>query len=449
MKLSRFVFFPALVVVSLLLLSIAPRIAIAGDDWRPIDPSDLKSTTPVVDKDADAEAIFWEVRVDDSDAGGLTFNHYVRVKVFTERGKESQSKIDIPYYGNHKIKDIAARTIKADGTIVDLKKEDVFERTIVKISGLKVKTKSFAMPSVEPGAIIEYRWREVRSETSADYVDLQFQREIPVRSVTYMVKPYSGPYASGMRYKSFHIPNTVRFEKAKNGFFQITMTNVPAFNEEPRMPPEDQVRQWILLYHTDQTGSVESYWQNLGKRLYDASKDDFKVNDDVRRATTEAIGNATDDMEKLRKIYDYCQNSIKNVNYVSSGLTKEEREKYKRGKSPADTLKRGMGTGSEIDHLFGAMAAAAGFESHLAMTGNREYIFFPTDFPDPYFLINRGAAFVAVKVGNDWRFFSPAEKYTPFGMLGWREEGENALIASKDPAWVATPISHPEATVEK
>ena len=52
----------------------------------------------------------------------LSMQHYVRVKIFTERGKESQSKIDFPYYGSAKIKDIAARVIKADGTIVVLKK---------------------------------------------------------------------------------------------------------------------------------------------------------------------------------------------------------------------------------------------------------------------------------------------------------------------------------------
>ena len=31
-----------------------------GEEWRAINPGDLESMTPVVDKDADAEAIFWE-----------------------------------------------------------------------------------------------------------------------------------------------------------------------------------------------------------------------------------------------------------------------------------------------------------------------------------------------------------------------------------------------------
>ncbi len=119
-----------------------------------------------MEKEADAEAIFWEVRIDDNPDGDLIFNHYIRVKVFTERGRESQSKIDLIYgkiFGAEiKINDIAARTIKADGTIVELNKKDIFDRTVVKGSGLKYKARSFAMPAVEPGCIIEYRWREVR-----------------------------------------------------------------------------------------------------------------------------------------------------------------------------------------------------------------------------------------------------------------------------------------------
>src|SRR4051794_8241832 len=91
----------------------------ADEDWKPIDPAELTLKTPVVEKEADAEGLFWEVRIDDSPDGDLIFTHYLRVKVFTERGRESQSKIDLPfgnlYGGEIKIKDIAARTVKADG----------------------------------------------------------------------------------------------------------------------------------------------------------------------------------------------------------------------------------------------------------------------------------------------------------------------------------------------
>src|SRR5207302_3478979 len=104
------------------------------------------------------------------------------------RGRGSQISIDIPYLGGSSIKDVAARTIKPDGTIIEIKKEDVLERTIVKVSGLKLKAKSFAMPGVEPGAIIEYRWKEVWPEVSI-YDRFELQRDIPVQVVRYFVKP--------------------------------------------------------------------------------------------------------------------------------------------------------------------------------------------------------------------------------------------------------------------
>src|SRR6266446_975298 len=110
------------------LLACASFAALAGgDDWRAVDPAELASKTPVVDKDADAEAIFWEARVVDeveerieTAYPRMVINHYLRIKIFTERGKESQSKIDIPYDNDVEIKELAARTIKPDGSIVEL-----------------------------------------------------------------------------------------------------------------------------------------------------------------------------------------------------------------------------------------------------------------------------------------------------------------------------------------
>src|SRR5215210_3975849 len=87
---------------ALICLFVCAATARAGDDWKPVDPAQLAMTSPIVEKDADAEAIFLEVRVQDDDMGGefrTVLNHHIRIKIFTERGKESQGKIDILYFG--------------------------------------------------------------------------------------------------------------------------------------------------------------------------------------------------------------------------------------------------------------------------------------------------------------------------------------------------------------
>ncbi|HUK90812.1 MAG TPA: DUF3857 domain-containing protein, partial [Blastocatellia bacterium] len=132
-----------------------------ADDWKPINREDLERKTPVVENDADAEGIFFEMRVEDKWDGSQDqriIRNYTRIKIFTDRGKEAHSTIDLEYEGHANIDDISGRTIKPDGTILELKKQDVFERTLVKAGGIKIKTKSFAMPGVEAGVIIEYRW---------------------------------------------------------------------------------------------------------------------------------------------------------------------------------------------------------------------------------------------------------------------------------------------------
>jgi hypothetical protein len=98
-------------ILSVVCLTFSSATVFAGDDWRPVTPAELAAKTPVVEKDADAEAIFWEVRVDDSLPNELSLKNYIRVKIFTERGKESQSKVDLQYLGSARIKDIAARVI--------------------------------------------------------------------------------------------------------------------------------------------------------------------------------------------------------------------------------------------------------------------------------------------------------------------------------------------------
>lgn len=439
MRTMRLLILPlSLVCLGLLL----PNSVSAGDEWRPVSPEELASKASVVEKDADAEAIFWEVRIDDSDPTELSLKNYIRVKIFTDRGKESQSKIDLQYSGSTQIKDIAARVIKADGTIVELKKADVFERTIAKANGVKRKAKSFALPGVEPGSIIEYRWRDVHPGGSANMLRLHFQREIPIRSVSYFLRPYMG-----MRYLPFRMGDT-RFVKDKDGYSRVTMTNMPAFREEPRMPPEDEVRSWVFLYYTDDTKlETEKYWQNTGKALYGVSKDDMKVDNEVKAAIAGIIGDAATPEEKLRRIYDFCRTKIKNLSDDASGLSEDEKKKVKANKSPGETLKKGMGTGSNIDMLFAALAKAAGFDARLAVSGNRDDLFFERGLGNIAFL---QSSFIAVRVGEEWQFFSPAEMYTSFGMLGWPEESQETLITdAKEPIWTRTSTSAPEKSVAK
>jgi len=298
------------------------------------------------------------------------------------------------------------------------------------------------MPGVEPGAIIEYRWREVNK--SAFYLRLQFQRDVPIQVVKYYIKPMeSDSYV--MRVKTFNVKDPT-FQQEQKGFRSTTMTNVPAFRPEPQMPPENEVRSWMLLYYSP-AFAQSNFWNLVGKQVYEDVKSRMKVNDEVRKAAATAIGDATGPDQKLERLFEFCHTRIRNVNDDASDLTQSELAKLKENKSPADTLRRAVGTGYDINMLFAGLATAAGFDARFVKVGDRSDIFFDRNFADNYFL---RAYHIAVRVGDQWRFFDPASTYVPYGMLRWQEEGGDALLSDPvNPTFVQTPISPPEKSLKK
>src|SRR5436309_880775 len=218
----------------------------------------------------------------------------------------------------------------------------------------------------------------------------------------------------------------------------MTQTNVPAFREEPRMPPEYAVRPWMLAYYTADTATdPDRFWRDYGRKVAVALKPLLKVNDEIRKASAEAVGDAQTPEQKLERLYDFVRSKVKRYTDDASGLTADQIKKIKENKSPSDTLKRGLGTGADIDLLFGALASAAGFDVHVACASDRADIFFDKSFPDDYFI---DPSSVAVRVGDQWRFFNPGSTYISFGMLRWQEEGQDTLIADeKEPVWVTSP----------
>jgi hypothetical protein len=418
--------------------------ALAQDkNWREISPAELQMKTATVEPDADAEAIFWEVRVDDGSPEELVMKHYVRVKIFNERGREKYSKIDIPFIKGSKVKNVMARVIKSDGSIAELSKTDVFEREIIKTDRIKVKAKSFAVPSIEPGVIVEYRYQEVFPRSSANNMRMVFQHDIPIQNISYYFKPYNNT-----RYLTFNMSDN-KFVKDKNGFYRATLENVPAIKSEAQMPPEDEVRSWLVLYYTDDVkGDSSDFWSRAGgyiARTWEI-KDTLKPGKDLKAAAASITAGAATPDEQLAKIYEFCKTRIKNINYDTS-LTDEQKEEIKPNKSTADTYKKLQGTSVDINELFASLATALGYEARLAFGGDRSQKFFNPNQAHVSFIHFSG---IGVKVNNQWKYFDPGSLFTPYGMLPWMEEDTSVLLLGyKDYLTTKTPLSGADKSTAK
>lgn len=449
--------FALLLILCAFFLSV--QIAVAQDkDWRPVTPQELAMKAPSVEPDADAEAIFWEVRLDDSSEDLKRIN-YVRVKIFNERGREKFSKVDIPFLKGLKVKDVAARVIKPDGTIVELKKDEIFEREILKGDGIKIKAKSFAVPGIEPGVIIEYRYREVFEDSSAKGMRLTFQRDIPIQTLSYYYKPYDKQEPD---FQTFNMSKT-KFVKDKDGFYLASQTNIPSFKEEPRMPPEDQVRPWMLLqgirfnvvnvsmlgnisFTIKDPGNPTQYWGAVSSERASLIQYMTKSNKDIKKIAEEITASASTPEEKLKKLYEFCQTQIKNTGFDTT-LTEEQKKEAANNKSIADILKRKMGGPKEITLLFGTMTSALGLDTRPAFLGDRSEMFFDPKMTNENF-IHLDA--VAVRVGEGWKFFNPGLAFMPYGSLHWSDEDVWALlIGEKNYFWEKTPMTDYSKSVAK
>lgn len=441
-------FFPSKLYFALTCLCVlfsAAVVVIAQDkEWRPIAPADLSSKTPVVESDADAEVVFWEIRVDDS-TENMVMKHYVRVKIFTERGREKYSKVDIPFRKGLKVKDIMARVIKPDGTISELAKADVFDREIAKTDKIKVRAKSFAVPNIEPGVIVEYKYQEVYQFGSAEDMRMTFQHDVPVRSKAYYFKP-----ALNARYLTFNMADN-KFVKDKNGFYKAAMENVPAIKEEPHMPPEDEIRSWLLLYYpfdSSKNPTAHDFWSRAGGAIVRnwEIKDTLKPGKEMKAAAASIAGGATTPEDQMAKLFAFCKTNVKNITFDTT-LTDDQKDEIKPNKSTTDTYKKLQGTSTDINELFASLATALGHEARLAFGGDRSEKFFdPSQAHESFIHFSS----VAVKINGRWKYYSPGDKFVPYGMLAWNEESTSVLLLGyKDYITTETPYSMPEQSVAK
>jgi hypothetical protein len=78
--------------ITRIILIAASAWPVFSADWKPVTDAELAMKAPRVDKNADAEALLWEVHVVDELMGGQDLQtsrrHYLRIKIFTEKGRE-------------------------------------------------------------------------------------------------------------------------------------------------------------------------------------------------------------------------------------------------------------------------------------------------------------------------------------------------------------------------
>lgn len=345
------------------------------------------------------------------------WDEYYRIKIFTETGRE-HANIEIPYFRKlFEADQIAARVIQPDGSITPFS-GPIYEKTMARRRGQRLMAKTLSLPGVRPGTIIEYRvrWKKKTDlDMSGPWV---VQEKLFVREAQLEFRPAKRSF--GPRLIPRFVPGGKEFQLEKDGALTAVLRDLPAFEEEPAMPPATSLKiRYHVLYPRFAFGfSPEEYAQKY--------VNDFIGKPKALAGAVQQLVAPQDAQEtKLRKLYLAVQERIRNLSYEESYTKKElKREGMKERKSAEDVWKLGYGTSEEITRLFVGLCRASGFTADVVLVAERDGNLFDPAIP----LFDQLEDEVAVvSRGEDLQYFDPGTRFAPLGWVSWEKQGVSGL----------------------
>jgi hypothetical protein len=437
----RRLFFFAAALLILPALRFSPVVN-AADEWQPITPEELKMTS--VPEAPGAPAVYLYKQVDRDDEGSREFN-YVRIKILTEEGRK-YADVEIPFFKeNGDIHSIKARTVRPDGSIANFDGK-VYEKTIVKAKGLKYLAKTFTLPDVQVGSIIEYHYTVVWDQfTYFSRTQWILSDELFTKYAKFSLKQLSN-FAIRWSWPT-GLPQGTQPPKAEGSTIRMETKNVPAFQVEDYMPPQNELKYRIdFIYALDnKENDPEKFWKKEGKKLYQSVENFTGKRKAMEQAVAEIVAPADSPEVKVQKIYARVQ-QVRNLSFEAEKTAQEQkREKQREINSVEDVWKRGYGSGREITWLFLGLVRAAGVEAYPVFVSRRNEYFFNSRVMNSYQLDDN---VVLVKLNGKDVYCDPGTAFTPFGLLPWEETGVQGLKLDKDGgSWVQTTL--PESSVSR
>jgi hypothetical protein len=411
-----------------------------ADEWQPISPEDLKMTSLAEAPGAPAVILYRQVDRKDLGRANTEYN-YVRIKILTEEGRK-YGNIEIPYDRQQStIGNIRARTIHPDGSVLNYDGK-FYDQVIVKSKGSKVLAKTFSMPDVQVGSIVEYHFNYDFNDGYIYNSRWILSDDLFTRKALFTLLPYSRWFVR-WSWPAGLPTGTAPPKEDPDKIIRMHAVNVPAFHEEDYMPPANELKYRVDFIYSEDSfeNNEDKFWRNFGKKQYGRAEGFVSKHKAVDEAVAGLISASDSPEEKLHKFYTRCQ-QLRNLSYEPFKTEEEaKRAKLKSVENVDDLWKNGYGGGYEITWLFLAMARAAGFDASPVLVASRaEYFFNPARMNSKELNTN----VVVVKVSGKDHFFDPGAAFAPYGLLPWHETGVRGRKLDKDGgSWIDTPLPEP------
>jgi hypothetical protein len=296
-------------------------------DLPPISNDDQKLTSVPGQPGAAAAILYREEIYDD-------VRHVARIqeriKILTVEGRK-YADVSLRYnQKNFDLTAIGGRTIQPGGRIIPFEGKP-FTKTLLRGRDLRYKAKTFTLPEVQPGSIIEFKY----TLTYPDRVlypprwivqDELWQKQVHFRFYMWPkdVETDHEQIARGVSWTA-RLGKTMEPKRvqAPNGDFYVELdaSDVEPFIDEPYMPDSDQFKFNVHFYYRTANDQKE-FWKNTAK-FWDRDVDKFLNKKNGVADIVPKVTSANDSPEqKARKIYAFVI-GLDNEDYLPSRTEQE------------------------------------------------------------------------------------------------------------------------------
>ena len=333
-----------------------------------------------------------------------------------------------------------ARSIRPDGTIANFEGKP-FDKTIVKARGVKYLAKTLTLPDVRVGSIIEYSYTNKFAWIYGSQWILS--HELFTKNAKFSLNPSS---RWGCRWTWHALPlGTTEPKEGKDKLIHLEAANIPAFQVEDYMPPENELKSRVDFIYSDQFFNDQvKYWQINGKAWNEYLESFINKRKAMEQAVAQIVSPNDPPEVKLQKIYARVQ-QFRNTSYeVEKTQQQQKREKLKDADNVEALWKLGYGDGRSLTWLFLGLVRAAGFDAYGVWASNRRNNFFHPETMESQKLYEN---VVLVKLNGKDLYFDPGTAFAPYGLLPWIETGVRGLKLDKDGGtWVTTTMPESSAS---
>ncbi len=410
-------------------------------DWPPVTPEE-KAFTDVAGQPG-ASAVILERQETGDDLNNF-HSTYKRIKVLTEAGRK-YADVELPYNRNDfSISEISGRTIHPDGTVIPFAGKP-FDKVLIRGRGIRVHVKAFSLPDVQVGSILDFRYSLRYGDMRVVAPEWTVQDDLYQKKANFKFIPFQGNGSVFIKLAHEQIANNVSWSAflppqykpqqhvLPNGrmaargvasyWVDLDVVDVPAFAEEPFMPPPEILR-WRVNFYYLVSGKEEDYWKDQGKYWSKDADNFLGKKKGISEAVAKIVTASDSPEQKARKIYAFVS-QLENQSYVPNRPEQEQKALgMKVNAGVEDVLQQRSGDHDDLNRLFVAMLKAAGIPASLMLVPNRDYeIFVPS-----FLSMSQFSAEIAVaQVDGKDVFLDPGSKFCPYGMTDWRYSGLQGL----------------------